>query len=681
MMLSRRLPSKGPAPQPGSVSPAQFQTAVESYHPLRQPANRLVKPLMTSDDYSLFENTSRRGRRSNDVTFPPVHRAPLKSYGNPRRSAKRGPHSNLPNMKGKGGNHRRIAWYHEDGSINLEALNLLGQHRQSFPRSQSYYERLHKMNTNKSWPQGAQQQLMHDENLMPLLLNDDELTPRRRAERDSFLAALLKADDLTEEELDELAQYFLPGDSEAESAEPAASCMKSSPRSKANTQKKKKKTVKSKAGQGTVSPNQSPRSKSVRFLQSSPLSGVSENTSPRPQSSVAQYRSEPKPSDPFHVASPRSVDSDDTAYLCDLESPPENPASPELIPQPKVTYFDDEGEEIEEEIFQEHKEREGDHEKGRSFKREASSQWNSESSRSESDRRRLSPVPESDPSTSEHLPDLDTPRVNRETEPTKASPRSSHVSDDSPRPQGLSDSSDSPRQSSGARSSATQKETSSQSTEKEPNDGAKGDENQLNSSLTRQVLSTRASVETSTQSAEDHSDQQSKKSRPKSAKRGRKSNSRPQPVPQDDGSASETENAERTKLLLQSGPPEDALHDTAVSPSRAATSYEEEEPPPIPVISLTRGQLSSVPSRPPRIETADTQLLDSAKAQPSEGTGASESLQVEFSPRSSTLAGGDSGSSDGSKTNPKKKSRKKDNRMKIWLTRTAWNRPAEIAVE
>ena len=69
--------------------------------------------------------------------------------------------------------------------------------------------------------------------LIPLpFLDDDQLTPRRRAQRDSFLATLLNADDLTDDELSEIAHYFIPEEDDPEESEEATPrpCLKKSPR-------------------------------------------------------------------------------------------------------------------------------------------------------------------------------------------------------------------------------------------------------------------------------------------------------------------------------------------------------------------------------------------------------------------------------------------------------------------
>ena len=597
----------------------------------------------------------------------------------------------------------KTIWYHDDGSINLQALATLVQ-RQSFPRSQSFYDRLKSIHNGT----GAAGKHDHDRDdltkLVPLqLLREDQLTPRRRAERDSFLATLMSDEDLSEEQLDRIALYLLPEEEDHiddDDDSTPRSCLKKSPRPKSaagKTTAKNDKTVKGK------SPQQSPRTKSVRFTQSSPPPLASQSPppllldeSPRSPSLPSTRPVARRPSDPFHVASPldspRPLGSpDEVAFLRDIESPPLVPASPEPITEPKVTYYDDEGEEIEEEIPHKDQASETNADEEAAVPDEVICPDGSSRSNSA-----MSPEPESE--VPEHLPDMDTPRVDRDVAAAPAGDRpgqSTGSDSSSPRPQGqsLSDSSESPRP-----SQSTRRKTAAETADHSPSPRSCGD-----SGSQKDI-----SVDTSTAQPPRPPDQAAVpikprpdsapaiggsspardvdkypgKQRPKSAKnRSRRSLSRSKSVVKDPELASETK---------ETGKDPTSGGDEGSSPKGDTTGVEEEEeeePPPIPVISLTRGQLPPVPARSPRIQqgsTCDTpsSALPQPKSASQEEPEPADSLRVQVhSPRSSTLQGADSSSVDTGTASVERRVRRKDDRMKIWLTKTAWDRHVECSVE
>ena len=640
---------------------------------------------------------------------------------------------------------RKLALFHEDGTVNLEALAHLGK-RQSFPRTQSSYDRLGRIGNRTQRPPSAaaaaakRSSRSDVDGLIPLqFVDDDQLTPRRRAERDSFLATLLKADDLTDEELNEIAHYLIPDDleqQEEEESTPRPCLKKSRPRPKSAVVKAK--------GKGTAmnsrSLDQSARPKSVRFLTMSPLplSEPRESSPPpppslplRPQSSPGPSRSELKPSDPFHVASPlpspRSLDSpDEVAYFHRIDSPPPLPASQELMPEPEVTYYDDAGEKIEEEplrsVHGSDREKAGgvhgsDGEKGGGEgegegggegedegEGEGPGQCEESSSprpagstpRSESSKRSASPASAPDPPERDIPEPPDTPRGEREAVATQSSPRSdtpSGVSSSaSPRQPGLPGSSQStPRQSSPpprSQSPTPRESTSPNSDVKLPSGDSPATEGtspcssstapRPDSSAQSDVASPSPPTVPGSESApneESPPPRPSKKLRPKSGKRKKSPpEGLPKPAEQKDLPAPQERSEKET-----SPRPEQSESPPQGSPASPRHSPPvQEEPLSIPVISVTRGQLPSVPprSQSPLVQASDTLPLGSADGQPQDN--AADSLPAEGSSLPNTTREADASSSVVCSASSREKGRrKKDERMKIWLTKTSWDRHVE----
>lgn len=93
---------------------------------------------------------------------------------------------------------------------------------------------------------------------------------------------------------------------------------------------------------------------------------------------------------------------------------------------------------------------------------------------------------------------------------------------------------------------------------------------------------------------------------------------------------------------------------------------------------MTRGQLPSVPprSQSPLVQASDTLPLGSAEGQPQDN--AADSLPAEGSSPSNTTREADASSSLICSASTREKGRrKKDERMKIWLTKTSWDRHVE----
>ncbi|XP_076464504.1 uncharacterized protein LOC143296451 [Babylonia areolata] len=694
------------------VSRAQFKSVVHG-HPKSQrlPANRLTtttKPPMTFDTpYSRYEHTSpdRHLRHSDDVVLPPVHQQQpgVRTSASARRPAKRGPRK-LPTVKGDPGP-RRLAWYHEDGSVNLQALTAL-VNRHTFPRTQSYFDRLEKIKS-RPWPPPplSPPPLSDDERLVPLRFadDDDELTPRKRAERDSLLNLLLNnADDLTEEELEQIVKY-ISDQPDAEST--PRSCLRKCQRSKSAVEKKKKRS--------RQSSQERSRSKSVRFKHASPSRSAEMSgpecahllESPRPHSAPsprADTSPNPlsltrRPSDPFHVPSPapspRVLGSpDEVAYFEDMEPPPEIPASPELIPEPKITYYDESGEEIEEEIQTKDPVKDHDSVEDRATSCEDAATCPDQSSPPESSRRPETPLSEADPA--EHLPELDTPRVDRDTVDAQERPQSELQSTDSasPRPEGhsISECSDAPNQTVSPRPESPGEYAT---TEQQCSEPPSNDEDALSSSPKEDVPNTSEKENpTSSLPAEDvhdtpekekpmssppgtprpesapaeQSPRASRKSRPKSAKRHKSARSDSKSA--DRGQQSPSTDRAREEKNPHQRPPKTQDASAATRPPPERSEPAKEEPQPIPVISLTRGQLAAIPPYSPRIQSADS---PAPEPQPKDLT---DSVRGQHSPGSSTLQGVESVPDSAGRGG----TRGKDNRMKIWLTRTAWNRQVEI---
>ena len=607
----------------------------------------------------------------------------------------------LPGMKNRTSG-RKVALYHDDGTVNLQALAHLGK-RQSFPRTQSYYDRLERIRSQVQPPPAAKKS--DQDNWVPLqLVDDSQLTPRRRAERDSFLATLLKVDDLTDEELSEIAHYFILDDLEEEEEEEEEestpqSCLKKSWRPKTAGRKKTKCQA---------------RPKSVRFLPASSLPLAEAIGSPRPRSSPSP-RSDPKPSDPFHVASPlpspRPLDSpDEVAYFPRIESPPQVPVSPELIPEPEVIYA---GEEIEEERAcddQASREENGEGEAPRSQEErardvQASSEEKGEgvapgsqepfplsagSPRSESSKCSTSPASEPDPPT--HVPEpADTPRIDRETVATQSTPRCespSSSTSDSPRQQGLYGSSQSSRHSSPPQPPSQgprQRETSPRSVGKARADSPATEESSPRLSTWQRPDSSAESAVSPSSPTSAHteftpnkdSSRPSEKLRPKSSKRKKSSPECLSKLTAQDNLAAPQERPE-TDTSPRPEQSEDASRDSQASPDYAPSV--KQEPLPIPVISVTRGQLSPVPLRPrsPLAQSSDTQPLDSAEYEPQDNY-TTESVRAEVSPLPNVMRGAGTSSPMNCSHSSQEKGRRKnkDERMKIWLTRTSWDRHVE----
>ncbi|KAL8583745.1 hypothetical protein ACOMHN_000366 [Nucella lapillus] len=687
MLLNRRGirdSASGPA---RSVSRAQFQSAMIRRPQSRcLPANRLLKSSVTFDSaYSQFENTSLQQRRhSDDVVLPPVH-SPVKNVSSGRRL---GPRGKLPTVKGDEAARSKVCWYHEDGALNLQALLNL-THKHSCPRTQTYYARLEKLKA-RGWtqPKGDPSPRYDDPRLIPLQ-HDPELTPKSQ---ESLLNLLLSTDDLTEHELEEIARYISdpPGE---DSTCTSRSCLRTSACPKSDK--------KSKRSKGSY--RESAGSKSVRFRhtststrtqeqatspQASPLSG-----SPRPRtapSSRSQFSPSPVPrprkfSDPFHVASPPASLSprvlgspDEVAYLHDMESSPEVPASPEHILQPKVTYYDESGEEIEEDIQTRDPAREGRGTQGRATLCDDAASCPEEFPPSDSER--LYPVSEADPP--DPLSELDTPRVTpdpadaHESQQSQSCPAdltSAHAGDDS-----MSESCDSPREVVSTHPTSPNEDDTDM---KHCSTSASRDQD-ISPSPLKEVPYERPKSEIpephesstpgpETPRPESAPPEQSRshtrrKSRPKSSKRPKssRSDSRPtQVAPKSSSTDHRSEKKPQKPQHPQTLP--DASADTRPHPERSEPSRD--YPHDIPIFSLSRGQLQAVPPYSPRIQTPDSPDLD---PEPGDLTGSAQGqpqgCSVQEPPGSSLDNAPQAG-----------RGRGKDHRMKVWLTRTAWNRDVE----